>query len=257
MVGVRASERALREVLTNLLDNAMKYATPVVSEVHPNGDIVQSGKDRATRGDGNAKLDLKEPSVGAEAVSPNASAAPDSAPKGASTSRSAWAAAQRTRLSGRPCVTIDCAWVEEQSRVCARVWNSFHWRMEESEFKRAFEWGYRGDRAATVPGGLKGERGHGGDARREDSLVVEGEGIGLHYAHELIARMGGTLELLNEPMPEWAAQRRAALLGLPLSAGDVSIIDPTRPWGISAVIRLPRAMSSALPADGASERRIV
>ena len=92
----------------------------------------------------------------------------------------------------------------QAERVSIVVWNSAP-PLSAAELGAAFAWGERG---------------------RANGTAVGGSGYGLHIVQGLIARMGGTVELANAPLPD-------ELLGeLPVHG------EP--PGGVSCTILLPR-----------------
>jgi len=147
--GTRVPQTALREAISNLVDNALKYCEPV---------------------DGG---------VGAR------------------------------REAG-----LCCRWDEEEQRIRICVWNSAP-PLSADELDAAFEWGERGQAA-----------------RRKEG--VGGSGYGLHIVQQLVALMGGEVELRNAPRPAWL---REALRG---GDGDNTEDDGEAPSGVSSCISLPR-----------------
>lgn len=162
--GVRATEPAIREAATNLIDNALKYAQPGGMGATESGEVDGDEVDGDEAGAGEAS--------GGEA---------------------------------RRYVAIWCAFDEESGMVSIEVWNSAP-ALHDDDLLLAREWGVRG-RAAT-------------------SLGVDGSGYGLPIAEQLVALLGGQLELANAPMPPWAWDQAGVR---------------ERPGGVSARILLPRA----------------
>ena len=108
-------------------------------------------------------------------------------------------------------VAIGCEWDPARGKVVIEVWNSAP-PADAEELRRVLGWGERGQAAAASG--------------------VSGTGYGLPIAEQLVALLGGNLELVNAQMPKWAWRRLN-------SAATGSGWDP--PCGISARILLPRA----------------
>ena len=149
-------------------------------------------------------------------------------------------------------VAVGCSWHAERARVLIEVWSSGPPLLEE-ELVSVLEWGVRGEAARA-----------GG---------AEGTGFGLPIAQQLVQLLGGHLELVNSPMPQWAwrqqraEQQRAVARdvpdeppksswaaagmdddGMPLADEDghddqeaTAEALPVAPSGVSARIWLPRA----------------
>ena len=151
--GTRVPQAALREAISNLIDNALKYCEPV---------------------DGTL------------------------------------------RVGGRREMGLCCRWDEERQRILICVWNSAP-PLSDAELDAAFEWGERGQAALRKEG-------------------VGGSGYGLHIVQQLVALMGGEVELRNAPRPAWL---REALLG---GDGDGAEGDGEAPSGVSSCVSLPRTV---------------
>ena len=109
---------------------------------------------------------------------------------------------------GESLLGLCCRWDEQAECVVIDVWNSAHPLLEE-ELRLAFEWGARGRAAASDVGG---------------------SGYGLNIVYRLVDLMGGTVVLLNAPLPDWL---RTVLK--PNVAEEEE-----RPEGVRACICLPR-----------------
>ena len=72
--------------------------------------------------------------------------------------------------------------------------------------------------------------------RAATAAGVEGSGFGLSIASQLVALLGGALELTNARMPEWAWREASAA-----AAEEDGRAAAERPEGVSAQIWLPRA----------------
>jgi hypothetical protein len=166
-------------VLANLLDNALKYATPIPLIASSSASADSAITDTPTPGTPSAdapigdypaapaaRVAALEPALAAPAASAPTTT-PDiapaaSGPGAAAASPLQWADTQRFRLRGRPCIAISCFWAEEDGgHVTAEVWSSFDRPLDAGELQRVFDWGYRGQ-AATGGG-----HGRGAAASRE------------------------------------------------------------------------------------------
>ena len=155
--GVRAADGVLREAVTNLVDNAIKYCEPYGAP-----DATADGAHDGER----------RPSVEPAAAATDERRDAPSEPA---------AAAALGRY-----VAVGCEWDPALGKVRIQVWNSGA-PLTDDDSTFAFEWGVRG-RAASLN-------------------EVEGSGYGLPIASQLVALIGGELELYNAPMPVWAWRR--------------------------------------------------
>ena len=131
------------------------------------------------------------------------------------------AATAGDEAAARRSLAIGCDWNPERSMVLIEVWNSCP-SLDADELVSVLEWGVRGGAADRV----------------------DGSGVGLPIASQLVALLGGRLELCNAPMPLWAQEQERVRYEGVEDAGRVTREGTT---GVSARIWLPRARRSDAP----------
>jgi signal transduction histidine kinase len=229
---VRASEMEVREALSNLLDNALKYGTGLialtVSAVDQHGDSQHGGGDTrhgATQHGHMTEEEEEEEQQSThqerhgsrrDASALRVGGSSDESESDGGRSHGGGAGGGGGGGGGGSGLPI--------AGVRISVWNSGV-GLPDAELSRVFEPGFRGHNA-QVP------------------MTRGGSGLGLSIVRELVTGIGGVVSLRNAPAPEWLAAREMRRADETLSRGVAcDILLPRAP------VKAPRRLSRRGPTD--------
>ena len=226
---VLASQREVREGVSNLLDNALRYGTGLVALSVDAVDAAGGDGDGDDDDDGDYADDVGEDDRGENAWADDGGSwgweaddddddeddEDDEGLERAMTQRERQTdganerpVAQPTRARAR--TSADDGAVAPSGCVRVRVWNSGP-GIPEHELARAFEPGFRG-------------------VRSQQPRARGGSGLGLSIVRELFHAVGGNVTLRNAPAPRWLASKAPHVPVELLGSGTVAeVVLPRAP----------------------------